>query len=107
MFVALAILAALLAVGLLGPVYRPRCPACGHRAQREINCGVPTWVCVREEHTHEGEPCAVGIGLMARLVGHALPFSGWMYVAPHGRDAYLVALWGWWKAMGCRCEGEG
>jgi len=105
MVIAFGIFAALLALGLLGPVYRPRCPDCGHHASREITCGVPVWVCVREEHLDpDGEPTVIGIGLLSRLVGPVLPFTGWMFVARPGREAYLLALWDWWRAMGGRCD---
>jgi hypothetical protein len=99
------VLLVLLGIGLFGPVHRPRCPECGRHAEREINSGVPVWTCVAEVHTFEGAPCAIGVGLLSMLVGTVLPFTGSVFLACPGRDAYLLALWDWWRWSGCDHEG--
>jgi hypothetical protein len=82
----LLVLLGLLAVGFLGPLWRPRCPSCRAAGTRVIQHGLPVWVCF--EHDEDG---ALTFGLFGRLIMY-LPFDGWLHVTP---GPYLPGVWDW------------
>ena len=97
--IGLALLAlALVAIGFLGPVYRPRCPECHKPADRIIHAGVPMWFCISENHC-DGVP--LGLGWLSLLLGTLLPWDGWLFMVD---GPYLPGLWRWWRHLSCDHE---
>lgn len=77
--------AALLALGVLGPLWRPSCPGCRAPASRVIHWGVPVWFCFGHEE-------ALTFGIFSWLL-FLLPFTGGGLFVVDG--PYLPGLWRW------------
>ncbi len=81
-----ALLLGALAVGLLGPLWRPRCPECRGRATRVIHHALPVWFCFKHE-----EPITFGAWAWVIM---ELPFDGHLLEV---RGPYLPGLWNWFR----------
>lgn len=72
------------AIGMLGPLWRPKCPGCRTRATRVIQHGLPVWFCFEHD-----DP--ITFGAMSYVIME-LPFDGCLHVV---RGPYFPGLWSW------------